>query len=68
MFSNQAVLSACLITLLGLVSTRLILRRENNPMVLSFTPTSHVNATAVQTPAPAAYSYIQTWQYLSARV
>ena len=47
MFSNQAVLSACLITLLGLVSTRLILRRENNPMVLSFTPTSHVNATAV---------------------
>ena len=49
MFSNQAVLSACLITLLGLVSTRLILRRENNPMVLSFTPTSHVNATAVHT-------------------
>ena len=28
MFSNQAVLSACLITLLGLVSTRLILRRR----------------------------------------
>ena len=28
MFSNQAVLSACLITLLGLVSTRLKLRRR----------------------------------------
>ena len=68
MFSNQAVLSACLITLLGLVSTRLILRRENNPMVLSFTPTSHVNATAVQTPASAVYSYLQTWQYTPARV
>ena len=49
MFSNQAVLSACLITLLGLVSTRLILHKQNNPMVLSFTPTSHVNATAVDT-------------------
>ncbi len=47
MFSNQAVLSACLITLLGLVSTHLILHRQNNPMVLSFTPASHVNATAV---------------------
>ena len=28
MFSNQAVLSACLITQLGLVSTRLKLRRR----------------------------------------
>ena len=30
MFSNQAVLSACLITLLGLVSTRLILQAEQS--------------------------------------
>ncbi len=68
MFSNQAVLSACLITLLGLVSTHLILHRQNNPMVLSFTPASHVTATAVQTPASAVYTYTSTWQYFPARV
>ena len=68
MFSNQAVLSACLITLLGLVSTRLILRRRNNPVELSFILHQSQYATAVQTPATSAYSYIQTWQYSPARV
>ena len=49
MFSNQAVLSVCLITLLGLVSTRLILRRRNNPVELSFILHQSQYATAVHT-------------------
>jgi len=50
-----------------LVSIRLILRRQNNPMGLSLTSTSHETATAVQTPVAEVYTYTSTWQYLPAR-
>ena len=44
---NQAGIKTCLITQLGLVSTHLILRRQDNPMELFLTPTSHDTPTAV---------------------
>ena len=46
---KQAGVSMCLITLLGLVSTRLILRRRNNPVELSFILHQSQYATVVHT-------------------
>jgi len=46
---NQEGISVCLITQLGLVSIRLTLHRQNNPMGLFLTPTSHDRPTAVHT-------------------
>jgi len=46
---NQAGINVCLITQLGLVSTHLILRRQDNPIELFLTSMSHETATAVHT-------------------
>ena len=46
---NQAGIKTCLINQLGLVSTHLILRRQDNPIELFLTSMSHETATAVHT-------------------
>ena len=38
------------------------------PITATLYPHESLYATAVQTPATSAYSYIQAWQYLPARV